>query len=55
MGATIFDRAFREGLTEEVTFEQRPEGGKKNLMCISGVAENKCIGPQGWSVLGIFE
>lgn len=51
MGAAVFDRDFREGLTEEVTFEQRLEGGKEKLMCISGVLENgKYIGPQGWSV-----
>lgn len=56
MGAAAFDRDFREGLTEEVTFEQRLEGGKEKLMCISGVVENgKYIGPQGWSVLDVFE
>lgn len=41
-----------EGFTEEVTFEQRLEGGKEKLMCVSGVVENGTyIGPQGWSVL----
>ena len=56
MGAAVFDRDFREGFTEEVTFEQRLEGGKEKLMYISGVAENGTyIGPQGWSVHDIFE
>lgn len=46
MRATDFDRVIREGLTEKVTFEQRPEGDKENLMCISGVVEKSmCIGP----------
>ena len=41
---------------QKVTFEQRLEGGKEKLMCISGVVENgKYIGPQGWSVLDVFE
>lgn len=40
MGAAVFDRDFREGFTEEVTFEQRLEGGKEKLMYVSGVAEN---------------
>ena len=30
LGTIVFDRAFREGLAEDVTFEQRPEGGKEN-------------------------
>lgn len=47
MGVTVFNRVFREGLTEDVTLEQKPEGGKQNLMCISGVVEKgECIGPQ---------
>lgn len=31
---------------KEVTFEQKPEGGKEKLMCLSEVVEkDKCIGP----------
>lgn len=40
MGAAVLTGTSREGLTEEVTFEQRLEGGKEKLMCISGVVEN---------------
>ena len=46
MEASGFDRVIREGLIEEVTFDQRPEGSREK-MCISGLVEKgKCIGPR---------
>ena len=45
MGAAAFDRDFREGLTEEVTFEQRLEGSKE---VTRGNVDTWGNGPQLW-------